>query len=218
MRTDSELQRDVIDELRWDPSLAEDHIDVGVAAGIVTLTGIVASHAGRVAARDAVERIYGVRAIADDLTVVSPPREKHTDAELEAVASVALEHAAHVPPGAVHASVQAGWLTLEGAVPWHYQSCAAAEAVRHLAGIRGVSNHITITPAGPLAADAATRIENALRRSAALDCKTVVVLVSDGQITLRGTVRSWAECRDAERAAWSAPGVRAVINRLAVTP
>ena len=216
MRTDIELRRDVIDELRWDPSLTEDRIEVAVAAGIVTLTGTVPSYAERIAARHAVERINGVRAIADDLSVVSPPHHVRTDTELARVVATALEHAAHLPARTVHASVDGGWVTLEGSVPWHYQRCAAADALRHVAGIRGISNNITIAPAEPLTADAASRIENALRRSAALDCKTILVLIADGQITLRGTVRSWAECRDAERAAWSAPGVRAVINRLTV--
>jgi osmotically-inducible protein OsmY len=218
MRTDNELERDVIEELHWDPSLAHDQIAVVVAAGIVTLTGTVPSYAERVAARHAVERINGVRAIADDIVVVSPPHHVRTDTELARVVAAALEHTAHLPVRSIHAAVNAGWVTLDGSVPWHYQRCAAGDTVLRLAGVRGVSNNITVAPAEPLAADAATRIENALRRSAALDCKSIIVLVADGQITLRGTVRSWAECRDAERAAWSAPGVRAVINRLSIAP
>jgi osmotically-inducible protein OsmY len=216
MRTDIQLQTDVAEELRWDPSVSEKEIGIVVDAGIVTLTGSVPTYAEQIAARHAAERVAGVRGVADDLVVSTTPPLRRTDAQIASAAATALDLHVQVPVERVRLSVSDSWIILEGTVQWQYQRDAAAAAVRVLAGVRGVSNHIEVEPPVATPADVSHRIENALRRSAELDCKHIVVQIADGQVTLRGTVRSWAERQDAERAAWSAPGVRAVIDRLMV--
>jgi osmotically-inducible protein OsmY len=170
----------------------------------------------QIAARHAAERVAGVRGVADDLVVSTTPPLRRTDAQIASAAATALDLHVQVPVERVRLSVSDSWIILEGTVQWQYQRDAAAAAVRVLAGVRGVSNHIEVEPPVATPADVSHRIENALRRIAELDCKHIVVQIADGQVTLRGTVRSWAERQDAERAAWSAPGVRAVIDRLMV--
>jgi osmotically-inducible protein OsmY len=217
MRTDVQLQADVAEELRWDPSVSEKEITVAVESAIATLTGSVPTYAEKIAARHAAERVSGVRAVADELVVVAASSSlERTDAQIAAAAAMALDLHVQVPVERIRMSVSDGWIVLEGSVPWQFQRDAAAAAVRVLAGVRGVSNYIEVQPPVATPADVSHRIENALRRSAELDCKHIVVQIADGQVTLRGTVRSWAERQDAERAAWSAPGVRAVIDRLLV--
>ncbi len=216
MRTDSQLLTDIAEELRWDPSVSEKEIAVAVDNGIVTLSGSVPTYAEKIAARHAAERVAGVRGVADELIVAATPAHTRTDAQIAAAAATALGLHVQVPADRVRPTVSDGWVILEGVVAWQYQRDAAGAAVRVLAGVRGVSNYIDVVPPVATPADISQRIENALRRSAELDCKHIVVQIADGQVTLRGTVRSWAERLDAERAAWSAPGVRAVIDRLLV--
>jgi Predicted periplasmic or secreted lipoprotein len=217
MRTDAQLQKDVIDELRWDPSIREKEIGVAVKSGIVTLTGVVPSYADKYASERAAERITGIRAVADDLSVVSVGDMRRTDTEIAHAVASALQLNVQVPDNAVKAAVSDGWVALDGTVAWQYQRDAATRSVCYLAGVRGVTNAITVRPAVPSPTDVSQRIESALRRNAELDSKNIAVQANDGQVTLRGTVRSWGEREDAERAAWSAPGVRAVVDKLAVS-
>lgn len=215
MHTDSQIQKDVIDELRWDPSISEKEIGVAVEGGVVTLSGFVPSYAERIAAEAAVQRVAGVKALAADLVVRLPADKTRSDTDIAHKVVDALEWDVLVPEGQIRTHVVEGWITLEGEVDWQYQKEAATSAIRNLSGVRGVTNSLKVKSlASPL--DVSRRITDALRRSAELDAKAVRVAVRDGVVTLAGTVRSWSERRDAERAAWSAPGVTNVIDELTI--
>jgi osmotically-inducible protein OsmY len=214
-KTDLELQRDVIDELRWDPSVGMAEIGVAVKNGVVTLTGIVDTNARRYGAIHAAERVHGVKAIAEDLIVKVPSSYVRSDTEIAHAAVEALKWNVEVPDQRVLVRVDDGWIVLEGTLDWEYQRKAAEFAVRYLTGVRGVSNTITIK-AGPTPADLRRRIEEALKRSAEVDSKRISIETAGGRVVLRGMVRSWTERRDAERAAWSAPGVIAVDDQIAI--
>lgn len=214
MKTDNKLHSDVIDELAWDPQLRDAEIGVAVKSGVVTLSGSVKSYAQKLAAHAAAERVSGVKALADDL-MVRPLTSKPTDTEIAHAAVNALYWDTEVPNDRITVKVEDGWVTLEGMVPWRYQCESSERAVRYLGGVKGVSNHIKVQPAVSTA-EVKNKIENALKRSAELDAKRISVEAADGKVTLKGTVRSWAERRDAERAAWSAPGVRQVEDMIVV--
>jgi len=215
VRMDAQLQRDVIDELHWDPAV--DSAEIGVAArdGVVTLAGQVDTFAKKYAAVRAAERVAGVRAIAEDLKVVIPTIYHRTDIDLAHAAANALKWDVQVPEERMTARVEAGWVWLEGEVTWQFQSKAAEQAVRNLVGVKGVTNLLKIksVASGP---DVKQRIENALKRQAELDAKHIEVDTRDGHVILKGKVRSWAEREDAERAAWAAPGVTQVQDELGV--
>jgi osmotically-inducible protein OsmY len=214
MKTDLDLQKDLAAELKWEPRLEEDEIGIAVKDGVVTLTGSVPDYAQRRIAAKAAERVAGVRAVAQELTVKVPDAFRRTDTELAHQVVNALSWDIEVP-GTVKAKVEDGWLTLDGEVEWAYQRNAAERAVRYLTGIKGVSNAVTIKPhASP--SDVAQRIKAALHRTAEAESKKVQVTATNGKVTLTGTVRSWPERAEVERAAWSASGVTAVDDRLAV--
>ncbi len=215
MKTDMQLQKDVAEELRWDPRIRWEEIGIGVREGVVTLTGFVPDYSQRRLAVRAVERVAGVRAVAQELQVKLPDMLKRTDTELAHQVANALAWDIEVPDNLVKAKIEDGWVTLEGEVDWQYQRNAAERAVRYLAGVKGVSNLLAIKAhASPY--DVAERIKAALHRSAEVDSKKIQVAAMNGRVTLTGTVRSWPERADAERAAWSASGVTAVEDRIAV--
>ena len=214
MKTDMDLQRDVAAELKWEPRLKEDEIGIAVNDGVVTLTGNVPDYAQRRTAAKAAERVAGVRAVAQELTVKVPDVFHRTDTELAHQVANTLSWHIEVPP-TVKAKVEDGWVTLEGQVEWQFQRSAAERAVRYLTGVKGVSNVVTIkTHASPY--DVADRIKAALHRSAETDAKKVQVTALNGRVVLTGSVRSWPERADVERAAWSASGVTAVDDQLAI--
>jgi osmotically-inducible protein OsmY len=215
IKTDTQLQRDVIDELRWDPAVSSAGIGVTAENGVVTLSGSIDSYAKKYAAIRATERVAGMRAIADELDVVLPSAHKRTDADIAHAVVSTLEWDVQVPDDRVQARVDDGWVWLEGEVEWQYQSVAAERAIRNLTGVRGVTNLLRVQSRATVP-DVRQRIEKALTRHAELDARQIQVEASDGRVTLRGKVRSWAERQDAELAAWSAPGVTTVSDELLV--
>lgn len=215
IKTDSQLQRDVIDELRWDPMVGSAEIGVAARNGVITLSGQVENYAKKYAAVRAAERVAGVRAIAEELKVVLPMSLVRTDTDLAHSVATTLKWDVRVPDDAVKARVEDGWVWLEGAVDWQYQSAAAERAIRNLIGVRGVSNLLSIKIHAS-ASDVKGRIEEALKRHAQLDSKLIRVEALDGRVTLTGTVHSRAERKDAELAAWAAPGVTKVDDQLLV--
>ena len=216
MKTRSQLLRDVQDQLKWEPSIRDDEIGVAVKDGVVTLSGYVPSYADKYIAIYAVERVGGVEAVADELKVKLPSSHARTDTELAHAAVHALRWNVKVPDEGVKVAVRDGWLTLEGEVEWQYQRSAAERALRHLTGMRGVTNLIAVKPRQASEYDVRQTIKDALRRSADLVADRISVEAHDGAVTLAGSVRSAAERRDAERAAWAAPGVTTVDDRLVV--
>lgn len=218
--TDQELKQHVQEALDWEPSI--DTCDVGVCVdeGVVTLRGNVASYVEKVTAERVAVHVYGVKGVANDLIVRLVRAHERTDTEIAQAAVAALQWSVVVPADRVTLSVANGWVTLSGTLDYYYQSAAAERAVRELTGVKGVSNAILLrAPAKPVSTiDVASKIEAAFRRSAEVDARRITVTTQDGRIVLSGNVRSWAERQEAERAAWAAPGVTYVDDRLAVIP
>ena len=217
MKTDSQLKKDVMDELAWEPSVNATLIGVSVQHGVVTLTGHIDTYAEKAAAERVVQRVEGVRAVAMELDVKLAPNHQRSDSEIADAAQAALKAQALVPFDRIRLKVEKGWLTLSGEVEWDYQRNQAERTVQSLLGVVGVSNRIVLKSRA-VPGDVSIRIRDALNRHAEREAKGIDVSVSDSTVTLKGTVHSWAERNAAQGAAWSAPGISLVVNELRVGP
>ena len=215
MKTDAELQTDVQEELRWEPSVTDRDIGVTVNNKVVTLRGTVPTYADKYAAVRVAQRVAGVRAVAEDLQVKPVGPNVHSDTEIAEAAVQALKWHVWVPTE-IQATVENGWVTLSGQVKWGFQRQAAFDAVRYLPGVIRVTNNITIKPS-IRPGDVKNAIEKALKRNAAIDAAAISVKTDGGKVTLSGRVHSWTECDEAGLAAWGAPGVTQVENDIVVS-
>jgi osmotically-inducible protein OsmY len=213
--TDKEIQQAVLRELDYEPQVRSTEIGVAVKDGIITLSGNVDSYSNRYHAERAAKRVAGVKAIANDLEVHLPSSSERTDEDIARAAVRALEGRNGVPRDRLKVTVRDGRITLEGDVDWQYQKEAAAAVVRHLLGVKGVSNLITIKP-HVSSTEIRSQLEAALQRAAALDAQRITVEIEGSKVFLRGRVRAWAEREEAEHAAWRAPGVTQVENQIAI--
>lgn len=215
MKSDTQIQQDVIAELNWEPAVNAAEIGVEVNDGIVTLAGHVTNYVGKWNAEHAALRVYGVKALVMEIDVTLAGSTRRTDADIARSAQDVLQWTTDAPEGTVHVKVEKGTVTLSGAVAWEYQRQDAAEAVRNLVGVKGLVNMISINAAVCSSVGKAD-IEAALKRRATADAKSIGVQVDGGEVTLTGSVHSWSERDLARDSAWGAPGVRNVVDQMTI--
>ena len=217
MKTDVELQQDVMNELQWEPTLKAAEFGVAVKDGVVTLSGYVDSYVKKLVAERAAARVFGVRAVAEEIQVRLPGSLKRSDEDIAGMVANVLEWNVLVPHDHVKVQVQDGGVTLSGEVDLGYQKYAAEEAVRYLMGVVWLSNKITVKPkVKPL--DIKAKIESAFQRNALLDSRRIKIETRGGKVILSGSVRSWGERAEAQWVAWAAPGVSEVENDIIISP
>jgi osmotically-inducible protein OsmY len=217
MPSDEEIKRDVEQELGWYPDLDADDIAVSVKDGVVTLVGFVRSYIDKYEAEQAAKRVAGVVGIANDLEVRLPTVDERPDPEIARDAVAGIKSQLPVSSENIKVIVKDGYVTLEGWVPWHYQRQVAEDVVRKIKGVKGVHNQIQLKPETE-PEEIKKKIVEAFRRNAEVDANNIIVETHGGEVVLKGKVRSWIEREEAERVAWSAPGVTKVVDQIAVTP
>ncbi len=216
MKSDSQLKKDVIAELEWDPSINATQVGVGVRDGVVTLTGHLDTYAEKFAVERALQRVLGVQAYALELDVKLEPGHRRSDTEIATAAEMAFKWHSLIPADRIQVKVEKGWVTLKGEVDWDYQRTTIEKAVRPLTGVVGVINNLSLKPQNT-PQNVTARIHDALTRQADEEAKRIEVMVSGSSVTLRGKVHSWAERAAVQSAAWAAPGVSKVLNELQVS-
>jgi len=215
METDANLKQQVTNELKWEPSIDASQIGVIVKNGVVTLTGHVDTYAQKISVEKAVKRVAGVRALAEELEVKIPGKDKRTDEDIALTALNNLKWNSNVPEERIQLKAEDNWITLEGQVDWNYQKEAAKKSIASLPGVRGVTNSIKVAPVVE-PRDVKQQIRSAFKRNANIDANHVNVRAEGHKVILSGSVQSWAEKKQAEKAAWSAPGVTNVKNEIEV--
>jgi osmotically-inducible protein OsmY len=216
-RTDEEIQRDVLEELKWDSRVQPNEIGVAVKDSIVALTGWVDSYLKKISAEEAAHRVPGVKAVVNDIEVRLPGSAERTDADLAKAVIDALKWDAAIPADKIDVTVSKGWVTLKGEVDYAFHKREAERVVERIAGVKGVTNLIVVR-SHPSPTDLKERIEQALIRNAETDARNITVEVQGSKVILRGTVRSYAEKVAAEETAWESPGVTDVENDIVVSP
>jgi osmotically-inducible protein OsmY len=217
MRSDSDIERDVREELRWEPDLDATDIALSVKNGVVTLAGFVRSFTDKYEAEAAAKRVAGVAAVANDIEVRMPSVDERPDPEIARDAVAAIKSQLPISSEHIKIVVKNGWVTLEGQVEWQYQRSTAETAVRRIKGVRGVNNEIHLKPRA-VPSEVRKKIQEAFKRNAEVDANRIQVETYGSEVILKGTVRSWIEREEAERVAWSAPGVTKVEDRIVVAP
>lgn len=216
MKTDSMIQADVISQLQWDPRVTHEHIGVSVKDGIVTLSGSVPTFSEKHAAELTAQKVTDVKAVVEKIEVKLPAFHQRDDQDIAEAISNQFHWSVQVPDKLVKVSVEKGWVTLTGEVMWAFQRTAAETCVRHLSGVKGVTNNISIKEKEISPIMVKQKIEEALKREAKHEAERIMVNVSGHKVTLTGNVRSHSESEDARWAAWCAPGVTTVDNKLQI--
>lgn len=218
MKTNEDLRQDVMDEFKWNPTLRNVSTQIGVAAndGVVTLSGLVDTYSKKLEAEKTAQRVSGVKVVACDIDVRLSTLGTRTDTEIAEAIRNNLRWNSAVDHDQIEVKVDNGWVYLDGKVEWYFERTSAQHSVENLLGVRGVTNNITIKPKPINSQEIKNKISGAFHRNATLDSSSIKVETSGSKVTLSGTVRSWAEKKDAESIAWSAPGVMAVDNQIEI--